>query len=269
MIKSEKFHVKSNAVKTGKTFDMFGLVKTLVRNTELSNALEKTSFKDGKHKIEDAYTSVDIMTVDESKVRSVLGNDTDDFIKARKEIIELQKEVKNCLPIEQVTSLCLTDRVHITLMARVIYKNIKLESWIFDTENGGVDISKAIQSYYKDGNLKNTKELLRPIFNKLLGTEGEYFYAVKTKRADFADADLRNFFASFGGSAKCEEKKTKKDGQEIITFKDFNYIDKSDNKKIQIIAFTTLCAVVLDNASKHTVIKPEKEVAEKSESETK
>lgn len=80
-----------------------------------------------------------------------------------------------------MTALCPTDRVHITLMAHAIYKNVQLDADIFDTEKGGVDISKAVQAYYNKGSMKDLKDALRPVFNKLIGSEGDHFYGIKTK----------------------------------------------------------------------------------------
>lgn len=259
MLKNEKFYVRANTLKKnneGETLDVFGLVKTLVRNTELATALEKKAFRDGKKTIGEAYVNADPMTLTEEEVRSALGRETDAFLKAREDVLELQKEV-DCLPIDEVTSLCPADRVQITLMAHAIYKKVQLESWIFDPENGGVEISSVIQGFYKKGSLKAVKETLRPIFNNLLGKEGDYFYGIRLKRSDFPESDLRNFLAAFGGNAKRATKKVKKDGKEEIEFSDFSYVDKSENKKVQLAAFTDLCAVIYDNAKKHVVIKEE------------
>lgn len=264
MLNSNMFYVRSNAVKNEKAIDFFELTRSLVRNTELANALKKTAFTKGKKALQEDHVDIDIMTVDESMARATLGKDTDEFLKARQEILDLREECGKCLPLEQVTSLCLTDRVHITLMAHAIYKNVKLNTDIFDPEKGGVDISKAINEVYSNGSIKKLKEVLRPVFNKLLGSEGDYFYAIKTKRSDFDDKDLRCFASAFsGGNAKREYKKKK----DSIEFGDYNFILKSENRDTQIMAFTTLCAVVLDNADKHTVIKPEK--VEKKTSATK
>ena len=259
MLKSEKFYCKTNSLKD-KNFDFGGHVRTSVRNKELSVLQDKKTYKDSKKALEDAHADIDILTCDESIINTVLKNDAGQFIKDRNEVVALKEEIASLpITIDQVTALCPTDRVHITLMAHAIYKNVQLDADIFDTEKGGVDISKAVQAYYSKGSIKDLKDALRPVFNKLIGSEGDYFYGIKTKKSDFTDKDLRNFLAPFGGSAKREQTKSKKDGVETITFKDFNYTDKSGNKKVQIAAFTTLCAVVLDNASKHEVIKPEEE----------
>ena len=240
MLNTEKIFVKSNCVKKEALeagFKPYDYVRSLVRNTELSNALNKKSWKDGVKALEDAHAGIDVMACDEKTINETLKNDAGQFIKDREEIKTLKKEVAGLLPLEKVTSLCTTDR--------------------FDTEKGGIDISGAIKKYYANGTIKDLKDALRPVFNKLIGSEGDYFYGIKTKKSDFSDKDLRNFFATFGGSAKRDSKKVKVDGVETLTFSDFNYTDKSGNKKVQISAFTTLCAVVLDNASKHEVIKSE------------
>lgn len=264
MLKSEKFFMKTTALKD-KNFKFPDHVRTLVRNKELSVLQDKKSFKDGKKALEDAHADIDVLTCEESVINTVLKNNAGQFIKDRDDVVALKKEIASLpVTIDQVTALCPTDRVHITLMAHAIYKNVQLDTDIFDTEKGGVDISKAIQAYYSKGSIKDLKDALRPVFNKLIGSEGDYFYGIKTKKSDFTDKDLRNFLAPFGGSAKREQVKSKKDGVETITFKDFNYTDKSGNKKVQIAAFTTLCTVVLDNASKHDVIKPEEENKEET-----
>lgn len=265
MLNSEKIYVKTTAGTLKDTsFNCYDYVRSLIRNKELSRMQDKKSFKDGKKKLEDLHADIDVLTCDEKTINEALGNDAGQFIKDRNEIVELNEEIKNLLPIDNVTALCPTDRVHITLMAHAIYKNVQLDADIFDTEKGGIDISKAVQAYYNKGSMKDLKDALRPVFNKLIGSEGDHFYGIKTKKSDFTDKDLRNFLATFGGSAKREQSKSKKDGVEIVKFSDFNYTDKSGNKKVQIVAFTTLCAVVLDNASKHEVIKPET-TEEKSE----
>lgn len=121
------------------------------------------------------------MTCDATIINQTLGNDAGQFIKDREEIIALKDEIATLLPIDNVTALCPTDRVHITLMAHAIYKNVQLDADIFDTEKGGIDISKAVQAYYNKGSMKDLKDALRPVFNKLIGSEGDHFYGIKTK----------------------------------------------------------------------------------------
>ena len=181
MLNSEKFYSKTNSLKDT-TFDFAGHVRTLVRNTELSRMQDKKSFKDGKKKLEDLHADIDVLTCDEKTINETLGVDAGQFIKDRNEIVELNEEIKNLIPIDNVTALCPTDRVHITLMAHAIYKNVQLDADIFDTEKGGVDISKAVQAYYNKGSMKDLKDALRPVFNKLIGSEGDHFYGIKTKK---------------------------------------------------------------------------------------
>lgn len=262
MIKTNNFYINTNAQKNT-TFETLPLVKSIVRNKELAVLLDKKAFKDGKKTIEDAHADeVDVFTCDESIIQHALGNDAGAFIKLRDEAVSLQAEIDTLPGLDEVTSLCPTDRVHLTLMAHAIYKNVVLDNDIFE----GVDLQKPIQDYYRNGSFKQLKDTLRVVFNRLVGTEGDNFYAIKTKRSDFTEKDLRNFLASFGGSAKRDKEKKKVDGQEVVTFKNYDYTDKSGNRKLQVSAFTTLCAVVLDNASKHDVIKPE---AEEKKEETK
>lgn len=256
MLNSEKFFLRSNNLKD-KNFVMRDYVVSMVRHKELEVALNNKAFKDGKKILENNHAAIDVLTCEESIIHSELKLDAGDFIKRRDEVIALKAECETCISMDKVTSLCLTDRVNITLMAHMIYKAIVLDSDIFNTEKDGIDIAPAVKAYYAKGSLKDLKDALRPIFNKLVGSEGDYFYAIKTKKSDFCESDLRNFLASFGGDAKQQTTKTKKNGITTETYNGYNYVDKSENKKTQISAFTTLCAVVLDNASKHDVVKTE------------
>lgn len=258
MLASEKIFVKNALVKEVSVengFSSFDYVKSLVRNTEYRNLIAKKTWVNGKKALENAHPGIDVLTCEETIINQVLKNDAGQFIKNRDEVVELKAEIETLLPMDKITSLCTTDRVHITLMAHAVYKKVQLDDSIFDVENGGVDISKVIAKYYANGSLSELKNTLRPIFNKLLGTEGDNFYAIGIKKSDFSGSDLRNFVASFGGNAKRKQITTKVDGKKITKIENFNYVDKSSNREIQIAAFTTLCAVVLDNANKHEVLK--------------
>lgn len=260
MIKSEKFYTKSDAMKldnNGKsTLDVFGIVKSVVRHKELEVALEKKAIRDAKEMYESAHPGKDVMTASEEDCRIALGVDFGEFWKARKEVEALTEEVSNCLPLDDYTSLSNTDKVHITLIAHTIYNRVMLTSDIFDSEKGGANISEPIKKFYTGkGTIKNMKDLLRPVFYKLLGSEGEFFYSIKLKNSDFSDTDIKHFLANFGGIPKREVKGSEKKG---YSYGAYTWIDKSNDKKVQLKAFTDLCAVVLDNSDKHTVVKPEK-----------
>ena len=259
MIKTNKFYVKSDAMKLDNcktTLDVFGIVKSVVRHKELEVALEKKAIRDAKEVYEMAHPGKDVMTATEEDCRVSLGVDFGEFWKARKEVEALTEECDNCLSLDNYTSLSNTDKVHIILMAHTIYNRVQLSADIFDTGNGGADISEPIKKFYTGkGTIKAMKDLLRPVFYKLLGEEGQYFYGIKVKNSDFSDNDIKNFLANFGGMSKREIKGSEKKG---YSYGVYTWIDKSNDKKVQLKAFTDLCAVILDNSDKHTVVKPEK-----------
>lgn len=259
MIKTNKFYVKSDAMKlnNGKSaLDVFEVVKSVVRHKELEVTLEKKVIRDAKELYETAHPGKDVMTATEEDCRVALGVDFGEFWKARKEVETLKEECENCIPTDVYTALPVADKVHIILMAHTIYNRVQLSADIFDTGNGGADISEPIKKFYTGkGTIKAMKDLLRPVFYKLLGEEGQYFYGIKVKNSDFSDNDIKNFLANFGGMPKREIKGSEKKG---YSYGAYTWIDKSNDKKVQLKAFTDLCAVILDNSDKHTVVKPEK-----------
>lgn len=268
MIKTEKFYVKSDALKVSGNIDRVrDLVISEVRNTEWAKISRKKAFKDAREAIESAHVDVDALTCKETLVLEVLGAEKSaSFLKDRAEYQALKKEVEACVPLDQITSLCQTDRTWILLMAHIICPSVVLTK-IFDE----IDIASPVKNWYASG--KGTgklKDALLPVFCRLLGTEGDLFYGVKVRRTSFDDVDIRNFLAIFGGQAKRVETKEKdKDGKEIVKFSNQNWIDKSGNQKTQEAAFTTLLSVILDNPEKHVVLKPEPEKEEEVNAEEK
>lgn len=262
MIKTNKFYVKSDAMKldNGKSaLNIFEVVKSVVRHKELEVTLEKKVIRDAKETYETAHPGKDVMTATEEDCRVALGDDFGEFWKARKEVETLKEECENCIPTDVYTALPATDKIHVTLIAHTIYNRVVLDNSTFRYENGGVSLSDAISEYYANGSKKNMKEILKPIFHKLLGSEGEYFYGIKVRNSNFKEEDIRQFLAVFGGVPKREIKGSDKKG---YSYGAYIWVDKSKDLKLQARALTDLMAVILDNSDRHEVVKPEKTESE-------
>ena len=88
MLNAEKFNsIKTNCLKD-KNFSIYDHVKTLVRHTEMNKALDKLS--DAKQALEEAHAGIDYLTIDAETARKTLKEDTDYFIKNRKEYLDLK-----------------------------------------------------------------------------------------------------------------------------------------------------------------------------------
>ena len=260
MLNAEKFNsIKTNALKN-KEFSIYDHVKTLVRHTEMNKALDKLS--DAKQALEEAHAGIDYLTIDSETARKTLKEDTDDFIKNRKEYLDLKEECeKNCISIEKVTSLHQTDKVHIVLMAHTVYSGCLLSETLFDPEQGGTDFSSSIDYYFKKATVNaELKNKLCLVFKLILGEDGDYFYGIKPKKSDFEKSDIIHFLSRFSARARKNKITSKKD--KTVTWSDFKYRTKTD-RETQRRAFTEFCAVVLDNADKHIVVKPEEENTDK------
>lgn len=257
MLKSEKFFMNYVALKDENTMDTIrNYVVSIIRHAELEKATRKIS-KD-REDIQTAKPGLDALTCDLSVVIEVLGQENaSTFIKNRAEYLELVEECNHCVPLDGLTAYPESDVARLKIMAHMIYPAVNLEKVL---EN--VDLATPIKTWYSKGQGQGKlKDLLAPVFTKLLSTEGELFYGIRVKRSNFDDEDIRHFISAFGGTAKRTEKKTKKDGKEILTVSNYNWVDKSGNKKLQYSALTTLLAVILDNPSKHVVIKPDEKSA--------
>ena len=98
MLKSEKFYVKSDAMKldNGKSaLDVFEVVKSVVRHKELEVAIEKKAIRDAKEVYKMAHPGKDVMTASKEDCRISLGVDFGEFWKARKEVEALSEECDN------------------------------------------------------------------------------------------------------------------------------------------------------------------------------
>lgn len=257
MLKPERFNINSFSVKTAEIagISLRDCIKTVVRYKELSVAENKKSFVDGKNAIESAHTGVNAMNCEESIVNDVLKLDAGQFLKDRKEVLDLRAEVGKLPELAKITALLPADRAHIAMLAHQVYNRVDISEVypeMFDTEKGGVSMSDHVREWYKSGKQPEAfKEQLRTLLFKVFGTEGDYFYAVRTKRSDISGEDVRHFLASFHKKPAIGKNTA------------YNYVlDLSP--EAQTKAFSDLCAVILANPSKHTVVKPEKP-AEKPE----
>lgn len=263
MLKSEKMYVNTVALKNDENMDTIrDYVVSIIRHAELEKAQRKIS-KD-RESIQTAKPGIDALTCDLAIAIEVLGQENaGTFIKDRAEYLALVEECNNCISLDGLTAYPESDVARLKIMAHMIYPAVNLEKVL---EN--IDIATPIKTWYSKGQGQGKlKDLLAPVFTKLLGTEGELFYGIRVKRSQFDDEDIRQFISIFGGTAKRTETKTKdKDGKETVKFTNYSWVDKSGNKKLQYSALTTLLGVILDNPSKHVVIKPDAD--EKSTPET-
>ena len=258
MLKSEKMFINTVALKNNENMDTVrDYVVSIIRHAELEKAQRKIS-KD-RESIQTVKPGLDALTCDLAVAIEVLGQENAGaFIKNRAEYLELVKECNNCVSLDGLTAYPESDVARLKIMAHMIYPAVNLEKVL---EN--VDLATPIKTWYSKGQGQGKlKDLLAPVFTKLLGTEGDLFYGIRVKRSQFDDEDIRHFISIFGGTAKRTETKTKdKDGKETIKISNYNWVDKSGNKKLQYSAVTTLLAVILDNPSKHVVIKPDEKSA--------
>lgn len=265
MLKAELFTITSDSCKSFDYdgFTLLDIVKTVVRTNELKSITDNKTFVNNKKAIEDAHANIDSMTCDENIVIEILKDDAGEFIKKRKEVIALQKELATLPGIDKFTALPINDRVQILLKAHTISRKITLatiDNTIFNTEKGGIDLTKFVSDYYKSGKVDTSvKNAMVSVFHKLVGEETEHFYPVKVRKSSFSGEEIRHFFAAFGGDAKREKVSKKVDGKDVTSYNPFNYVDKSKNEKVMYRAFTDLCAIILDNNGRHDVVKPEEE----------
>lgn len=280
MLKSEVFTFKTVAlnIELAKkdNFLVMDAVKTVVRHAELKKA-EKT-FSDLRSKFETVCPGVNALESDNTTVLEKMGIDAGDFIKQRDAVKDLKKEVDNCIPLENVTALPLTDRMHINLLAHQVYKPIMIDTFApeFLTDERAKKIADAIETFYKKGSgLKQFKEYLRPLIVELFNNNDcKYFYPVTCKRSFIDEWLLNHFVASFGGNAGRKTKTvTDNIGNKSTVYEDYNYI-LNTTKAQQLASITDLCSVVLSNTKYHEVIKPtekkeETKLEKKAETETK
>ena len=224
MVSQEKFSFNDDALRDS-TFPLDRYVLTVVRDAEYSQMLFKKSFSQARQQIETAHMDVDALKCSPQIARQALGSKADAFLKDRAEFLTLRKEIYKYVSVKEIKKLPQTDRVHIYLLAHIVYPQIFLENVLDD-----VDIATPVEQWYKSGKGMGTlRKSLHPIIDRLVGKQGKYFWGINIRKSDLSDIDLFNFIASLRG--------------------------KIFSKKAQEKSFTTLLSVLAQNPEKHVVIK--------------
>jgi hypothetical protein len=260
MLDSKVFYVSDDSQKpsTVEKFDLKAYASAYVRHTELRVAKAGViKFKDTIEKNFPGLNIYDAETCTADKVRPSLGLDTDTFIKKRDEVLAIEKELETMVTLETINTLKPVDKVHVIVQAHTMNHKCVLEKELFDTDTNknAVDLSTlgdALAQAYSKNSKKPVKDILKSVFYKLVGDEGDIFYGVKIKNSNFSDYDINNFLATFAGKAKREKKKVK--DTNTYEFGDFVWDVKFSNYNTQVFALTQLLAVLISNVGKHVVV---------------
>jgi hypothetical protein len=197
-------------------------IESLIRHEELSKITNKKRYKDSKRLIYEADFSP--LTCEKNIIRQILKEKADLFIKDMEEITMLEKMCSELPTIQEIRGLSTIDRVHIELLAHVIFKYVTLDEDVFDSSKGGIDIHFDIFTQQDVKKLKNT---IKAILYNLIGSEGEFFYGIKFRKSNLSDIDILNFRLK---------------------------LFKHDDIENQRIAFTDYSAVCLYNSDSEYVI---------------
>lgn len=221
MLKLDDFQVVDKALKESAASMVKKYVISLVRNTELHRILKKKSFREARTALDNAHVGIDIMTCEPNIVHQVLRKKADQFIKARTEISCLYKICSELPGIHEIASLSISDRMHVFLLAYILKKDVVQNIDIFDNEKDNMEmLFDKIINNCKRGLVgdKTVKPLLCSCFHRLLGSEGEYFYAIKIRRSDISKTN--------------------------IVFLE-NSIIRSESSDKRVVAFADFCTLVL------------------------
>lgn len=174
-------------------------IYSMIRNKELSRITLNKSFRDAKKELENAHIGIDAMTCDESVVRQVLKSKAEKYIADRKNVILLREKCKDLPSLGEINSLDFTDRVHLILQAHRYYKYVQLDEMLFEEENIVIYLDTWIEQFWNGTvNLRKIKSNLRPVFHRMFGQEGKYFYGLHFKRNKSLDGYVLSLLASCG-----------------------------------------------------------------------
>lgn len=174
----------------------------------------------------------------------------DDVLEARANALTVRDAI-DALPygLDAWNALPDSDKCFLIIEAHKSMPGVVLEKYLFRSEKG-VDLTgleEAVKAFYKSGKKKDLANVLRAMFFKVCGNAGELFTGLSFTRAEWANTDLVDFAATFGGRAKRATKKGK-DG--TVTVLDYDYVHKFGSWKTQSVALTTLLGVVMESRRK-------------------
>jgi hypothetical protein len=269
IIKSENFCVSCKGIKENASIDVYAISRALVRRAELAKKQNNKVWKDGIETLNNSYPESDYIDLEKEKVNLALAEDAPKWLELRDDILSIKKDLET-LPDEDVyTSLCETDKAHVIIQAHSVSSLVNFPRSYFlpdENEEKTVDLEKALAIYFNNGKLADMKSVLRPIFKKLFSTESENFWAIDVKKSNFSEPDLRKFASVFvntdGRRAMVSEKGADgKNNKKPVG--QYNWVTRFNDVDLQARAFTTLCAVVLDDVKKIQILKPENQPEEK------
>ena len=249
--------MKNFEIATIPTFRCFNLksetcfekAKSLVNFKVLSAQLDGLLKSLPLEEFEQAHPGVDFWTASDDLFDGVVEADLMPEMLQTRENASLVKEAINKLPfgLDAWNALNDTDKCFIIIEAHKTMPSICLEKYLFKDEKGTDlnGIENAVKAFYQNGRKKDLANVLRTLFFKVCGNEdGELFNALSFTRSEWANADLVNFSATFGGRAK---RQTKKDKSGQVTYGNYDYVNKFSSWKTQSQALTTLLGVVMES----------------------
>ena len=187
------------ALKGSFALEVKDYVLSLIRHAEITRILNRKSFIDAKLALDNSHVNMDVMRCEDEIVYQVLREKAAKFIKDRDEVKNLYEICSELPTMNEITSLSITDQVHIVLIAHTIFKNIVFDNNIFDSSKGGIQIP--FQEIYENNlhgqmNIGKIKDILRPVMHRLIGKEGRYFYGIKIKKSAYSIGKIAYFLNS-------------------------------------------------------------------------
>lgn len=243
----ENIQIQDMALKREKLNKVIMYIHALIRNTELSKMLKNKKFTDEQQVIlnrYDYYTGFDALTCDDDMVTRVLSERAGHYLEHRKKVVELKRICQVLPSISEISSLHVTDKTHIYLLANKIYPSVIFDRCFFYN----ADLKIPIEDWYNNSwtsnkfGLADIKSVLKPILHHMLGLEGDMFYGIKISKKSITYPDLRRFLFSMDNYKKLSIRKPAESYKPYKPYK----------------AFTELCSTILyDNCIDHEICFPD------------